>query len=106
VGAVGLTLTDTGGGSVTVTVAVPDFVGSALLVAVTRQVFAPSVGAVKKPLCVTEPQSGSGTDQVTVLLEVLVTVASKVCVPPVERVAVDGVTLTLTLRLDRSAEAL
>ena len=68
-----------GGGSVTVTDAVADFVVSATLVARTVNVPA-TAGAVYKPAVETVPPVA---DHVTAVFEVPVTVAVNCCVPPV-----------------------
>jgi len=83
-----------GGGGVTVTDAVADLVGSAVLVAVTvAEVLAVTVGAVYRPV----PDIFPGeADQVTATLDVLVTNAVNCSVPPEATVAVAGVTVTAT----------
>jgi hypothetical protein len=85
-----------GAADLTITVAVPDLVGSATLVAVTVTVCAALVaaGAVRTPPLVIEP---AVVDQVTACDGELVpvTVAAKVCEAAPARVTDAGVTLTL-----------
>src|SRR5579884_17891 len=89
---VGLMLTATGGGAVTVTVADAVFVASATLVAVTEYVPA-DPGAVYRPeLDIVPPEA----DQVTAVFDVFVTVAVNCCVAPVWIETEDGATDTLT----------
>jgi hypothetical protein len=78
-----------------VTVAVSNLLVSATLVAVTVYVPA-ALGAVYKPACVIAPWF-AGTDQVTAVLVVPITVAVNVCVPPAWRFAVFGETETATM---------
>ena len=64
----------TGGGSLTATTALADFLGSACLVTVTRSLVA-TVGAVYRPVELTVPTQ-PGQDQLTAVLVVPVTVAT------------------------------
>src|SRR5512138_733542 len=82
-----------GGGGMTVTVALPDFVASATLVATTWYVPA-TAGAAYVPAASIVPPPLSCTDQVTPVSVVFDTVAVKACVPPAGSVAVDGETCT------------
>jgi hypothetical protein len=78
---------------VTVTAALPDFVGSATLVATTWYVPA-AAGATYVPPASMIPPPLSCTDQLTRVSVVLVTLALKICVPPAGTVAVAGETET------------
>ena len=89
---VGLTLTATGG--ISVTVAAADFALSAWLVAVTVAVcwLAIMVGAVYRPLALTVP--APLTVHVTAVLVVFVTVAVNCCVPDWYSDTADGASVT------------
>ena len=90
-----LIMTGVGGGGVTVTDAVADLVGSAVLVAVTvAAVFATTAGALYIPLLEIVPGEA---DQVTATLDVFVTRAVNCVDMPEATVAVAGVTTTATL---------
>jgi hypothetical protein len=82
-------------GTVTVTCAEADFEGSATEVAVTvTEMELPEMleGAVYNPLALTVPPPLA--DQVTLVLEVPVTVAVNCCVTPASKVTLAGDTLT------------
>ncbi len=87
-----------GGGpefTVTVTVALPDLVASATLVAVTVAfVVEETVGAVYNPEFETDPEDAV---QVTATFEVLLTSAINCCSAPDDNVTFAGVTATATL---------
>src|SRR5690349_17493706 len=85
-------------GRFNVTLAVPDLVLSATLVAVTVTVCAEGteLGAVYKPVEEIEPTPLGLIVQVTAVLLLLVTVAENCCVWESNRLAVGGVTLTPT----------
>src|SRR5258708_15489139 len=79
-----------------VTIAEPDFVGSAALVAITETVcsVATLAGAVYRPLLETAPTFGV-TDQTTAGLPLLATIVVNCWVWPGETTAVLGKTMTL-----------
>jgi len=96
----GLTETATAGAAVTVTLAVADFVESAALVALT--VYVPAVlGAVYSPVGEMLPPF---TDQVTLVLELPVTVALNCKVAPVVAAGFVGVSETATVLDDPLVE--
>ena len=94
-------------GGFNVTVAVPDLVLSATLVAVTVTVCATGteLGAVYKPVAEIEPAPLGAIVQVTAVLSLLVTVAVNCCVDESNRLAVGGVTFTETGLRVTAAEA-
>lgn len=86
------------GGGVRVIVAVPVFVLSATLVAVTVTVCCVVIlaGAVYKPAALKLPVPAGLIDQLTLPFANPLTVALNCCVPPCERLTVPGETITTT----------